>query len=108
MTVANNNSTISQARINEARFDAMIRLAVIALNEREMAVLPSDEETMKIHTFSERHERRMAQLFAKLRRKDVFTKIRKVAYRTAAAILIITPSTRQYRLWQIFYTCDLQ
>jgi len=79
---------VDDQKIFDSKLDAMIRLAVIASDEQEMAELLAAEKNGEVHVFSRQHETRMRKLFAKMRRKELFSKARKYAYRAAAIVLI--------------------
>ena len=55
-----------KAKTLEERFDAMVRLAVVAFEKREMEILKREVANSIEHKFSERHKRRMSCLFASL------------------------------------------
>jgi hypothetical protein len=70
-------------------FEAMLRQAVIKVQMKEMAALPSDEELRETYTFSERHNRRMKKIFAAERRREIFVSVRRWS-KVAAAIICVT------------------
>jgi len=76
-------------KIREARFEAMLRLAVIECFEEEVKTIPPQEELEKMLTFSKRHERRMIKLFARARRMEIWKVVRRYSYR-AAAVFVFT------------------
>jgi len=76
-------------KLREARFEAMLRLAVIECYETEMETIPPQEELEKMYKFSDRHERRMRKLFARVRRMEIWKTVRKYSHRAAAVFVLI-------------------
>jgi hypothetical protein len=79
------------ANIHDAIFDAMLKEAVAANFRAKMEAMPPEDEILREHPFSERHNRRMNALFAMERRQHVTRKM--FAYAKAAVIFICIAAT---------------
>ncbi|MCL2083384.1 MAG: DUF4367 domain-containing protein [Oscillospiraceae bacterium] len=71
---------------NDAVFEAMMKEAVAANFRAKMNAMPSKEETLREHPFSEHHNRRMEKLFALERRTPFVQNFRTLA---KAACLVL-------------------
>lgn len=80
---------MTDKQLRNAKFEAMIRLAVIENFEEEMASIPPREELEKLYTFSERHTQRMQRMFARARRMDIYKVVRKISSRVAVILLVM-------------------
>ncbi|MDR0446240.1 MAG: DUF4367 domain-containing protein [Oscillospiraceae bacterium] len=67
--------------ITDEELDGLLRKAVVASFEKELAQIPPDEELRKMYTFSDRHNTRMKKLF---RRKRTRIKLPQMFYSVRA------------------------
>jgi len=80
---------MDKKHISESIFDALLGQAVVDNFYEDYNALPSLTELSKEYTFSEKHEKRMKELFAIENRRDRFNKVVRIIRRIAAVFLII-------------------
>jgi hypothetical protein len=87
---------MSMNNIGDVVFDAMLKEAVIADFRAEMEAMPSEEEILRDHPYSEEHNRRMKALFASERRRTAVARL--WSFAKAAVIFISVFATLAFAL----------
>ncbi|MCL2083519.1 MAG: DUF4367 domain-containing protein [Oscillospiraceae bacterium] len=75
--------------MDDSLFEVFIGNAMVRKEQRDNENLPSEEKCAKLCQYSDFHNFRMKRLFAKDRRREIFSKIKKTIRYTAAAILVL-------------------